>query len=53
MRDYPGVIIALTADARAQNRQECLRAGCDEFLPKPIERERLLASIRALVKDPE
>ena len=52
LENYSGAIIALTADARPANREECLRAGCDEFLPKPIETNRLLATIHSLVKRP-
>lgn len=47
---YPGVIVALTADARKVNREECLKAGCDEFLTKPIDGRRLVAALRSLTK---
>ena len=50
LQNYSGIIIALTADARAANRELCLRAGCDEFLSKPIDRDLLLATIHALLK---
>jgi PAS domain S-box-containing protein len=39
-------IIALSAAAMAQNREQSLAAGCDDFLIKPIEPETLLEAIR-------
>jgi signal transduction histidine kinase/CheY-like chemotaxis protein len=38
-------IIALTADAVAENREACLAAGMDGFLTKPLDREQLLAAL--------
>jgi len=40
---YCGPIMALTANASEKDREECLDCGCDDFLPKPIERSLLLA----------
>jgi CheY-like chemotaxis protein len=35
-------IIALSAAAMETNRQQALAAGCNDFLAKPIARDRLL-----------
>ena len=46
-RDIP--IIALSAHALAGSRERALTAGCDEFDTKPIEFDRLVATMRRVL----
>lgn len=42
-------IIGLSAHAMAGDRDRALEAGCDDYDTKPVELDRLLAKIEALV----
>src|ERR1043165_8877614 len=45
-------VIALTAHAMSSDEQKAREAGCDDYDTKPIELERLLAKIQALLASP-
>ena len=44
-------IIALTAHALASDRAKSIEAGCSEFDTKPVDMQRLLGKIRALLPE--
>jgi CheY-like chemotaxis protein len=47
-RDIPA--IALTAYARAEDRDNALRAGFDAHAPKPVDPASLIATVARLAK---
>ncbi|RME39681.1 MAG: response regulator [Planctomycetota bacterium] len=52
--EYERPIIALTAHATDDHRKECAQAGCDDFLTKPVTRDRLYGVIQThMVRQPE
>src|ERR1051326_7145171 len=42
-------VIALTAHAMSSDRDKAIEAGCDDYDTKPVELERLLGKIEALL----
>jgi len=45
-------VIALTAHAMAADRERALAAGCDDFDTKPVDLERLIGKMQALLDAP-
>lgn len=43
-------IVAVTARAMKEDREAILGAGCDAFVPKPIDTRALLAQVRQLLE---
>ena len=43
-------IIALTANAMHGDKEKCLAAGCNNYMPKPISKTLLLETVTAALK---
>ena len=45
-------IVVVTADVSKESREKAFAAGCDDFETKPVQFEKLVRKIRALLKQP-
>jgi PAS domain S-box-containing protein len=48
-RGFAEPILAVTAFAMNEDREECIGLGCDDFISKPIEWERFMAKLTRLL----
>ncbi len=46
---FTAPIVAVTAYAMSEDREECLRLGCDDFVSKPIEWDRFFSKLTRLM----
>ncbi|MGZ3699778.1 MAG: response regulator, partial [Bdellovibrionota bacterium] len=53
IRKTPGLeampVIALTAKAMPEDRTKCIESGCSDFVPKPVDNDKLLSTIKRWV----
>ena len=48
-RGFAEPILAVTAFAMSEDREECIGLGCDDFVSKPIEWDRFMAKLTRLL----
>ncbi len=46
-------VIAQTANVLAEDRDECLEAGCNDYIPKPIDKNVLYRKVNCLLFKPD
>ena len=46
-------VVATTANVLVGDRERCLEAGCDDYLPKPLDIKRLRELLRQYLTEPE
>jgi CheY-like chemotaxis protein len=46
-REIP--VVMVTTRGEAVNQERCRELGCDEFLTKPLERDRLVETVRRIL----
>ncbi len=51
LKRSPSIIIALTAHTTDEDRAKAFRAGCNEYLTKPLQKMKLIACIDSFCKE--
>jgi len=50
-RSQPTPIVALTANVLARDRNRCIEAGMNHFLPKPFSQDQIVATLRPIAAE--